>query len=244
MLKVLSMRDSDRREMAFSRAKELLVPFDFFEPVKILHAFQRESFEKRGLYESSMSDAEMSCSLSHHKIMSDFGTYFIFEDDFFVSQPIPFESIRCFLESTSKPTVVILGHSKTQPRDEFVQNLKQPLMNQIKLDRNVLGENYRINFFGTVGYAVNSAFKDKMRAVETVYWRADDWSEIQRITQCRILHVKQKFIYEDLDVFGSSINNRIHFRHDFSKEPFLNLLKIIRAQIIRFVRPNYFLNNH
>jgi GR25 family glycosyltransferase involved in LPS biosynthesis len=242
MIKILSQAYSVRRNKVLEKIICLGdSDWDFFDAIDAneIHNFDDNTSQKR--YERQVSNPEKSCAVSHFKIITDDKTNLVFEDDFKLLTKVDFKEIVDQLNNLKHPAVLILGHSRTSPRDFWLQKLKQPLINKHLIANRVVGENYKINFYGAVGYAFNDEFKCMMRSVESVSWVADDWHTIKEISKCRIYQLWDKIIIEDIDeTYLSSLENKVHFRHDSRKKIISNIFKALRAQLIYILNQKYF----
>lgn len=244
---ILSLKNSDRREVAQARADKLFGSdaWSFFDPVSLndLACFDCEKSKKH--YGYSITGSEMSCALSHYLMICNPLIDIVLEDDFLpLRESIPFGEIRDLLSKMDAPTVVCLGHSKTRAEDFWIQKLKQPLVGKrlTLTDENVMGENYSVNFYGTVSYIFNESFKESISSINKIWWKADDWHEIVRATGATILHVRDKYFVEDFRNFPtSSTGNKLHFRHGGRGRMPVNLLKAFLMQLLKYSYPSYFL---
>lgn len=242
MIKIISMPHSSRRDLVTERAERYnLKGWEFFNALPISDLSHFDFDTSRTIYSEAVTSHEISCCLSHYRCISDESTHAIFEDDFkFLAVP-PLYDLVAELNKLKKPVVLILGHAKTSPRDFWIQKLKQPLINRSKICGFDVGENYRINFYGAVGYVFNNEFKKKMKDVRSPFWRADDWLQISKMSGAVILQVREKFVIEDIDErYVSSLNNVVHYRHDTNDKLIINCLKAVRAQLIYLLHKRYF----
>lgn len=242
-IKVLGFLSSDRQHLVQKNLGK--ISYEMFEPITACDKLFNLS-ESNILYsEKSMSAAEISCSISHYQMITERKTDIILEDDAIIINQEKFnqlEFLREYIETFEHPLIIILGHSKVSEKDLFLQKLKQPLVNRTRIKNFVIGENYRINYFGTVAYMFNTSFSNKLASFKC-HWRADDWDTITKLTNCKIFHLRDLLVLEDLtSINKSQIENKLHSRHDFRKNPISNLLKVIRIQIIYLLNKNFFTN--
>lgn len=242
-IKVLGFLNSERQKLVQKNLDN--ISFEMFEPLKPSDKLFDTNKSKIRYPQKPMNDAEISCSLSHYQMISNGNTDLILEDDAIILDSEKFKQVKLlreYIEKSNYPSIIILGHSKVAEKDLFVQKLKQPLVNRTKIQYFEIGENYRINYFGTVGYMFNSSFSKKLASLKCD-WRADDWNAITEMTKCKIYHLRNLLVLEDLkSIDNSQIENKLHSRHDFRKKPLTNLLKVIRIQIIYLFNKNYFIN--
>jgi GR25 family glycosyltransferase involved in LPS biosynthesis len=245
MIKILSVVGSSRRKRAVNEVKKLNIKsWSFYDAIPVNDIEKYNSKFKKDSYIKSLSDEEKSCAISHYNIIVDNSTYVVFEDDFKLLKSCNLQCIVDEINNIAEPVVVILGHSKTSERDFWLQNLKQPLVNKKMFCCKTVGENYKINFYGAVGYLVNESFKQVVRKLDKIEWLADDWLKIKKITGCKIYHLKEKIIIEDInEQYVSSIGNKVHFRHDTRKKLLINLMKAFRAQFLFLLYKKYFDEN-
>jgi glycosyl transferase, family 25 len=240
-IKVLGFKNSNRKKLICKNLKG--IPFELFEPVTPNERLFDYEKSKLWYVNNELSQEEISCSISHYQIITGKKVDIVLEDD---ALPIELESFKAlkylkqFIETLTEPTVIIVGHSKVSKRDLFVQKLKQPLINQIRIKKYTIGENNRINYYGTVAYMFNTSFSNQIKTIKC-FWRADDWKTIKYNTGCKIYHLRDLLVLEDLKSMNiSQIKNKIHSRHDFKNKPISNILKIIRAQVIYLFNKSYF----
>lgn len=245
MIKILSVPGSPRRKQAEIEVKKLNIQsWSFYDAVSIDDIDNFVNDSKNNLNGKDITKVEKSCSISHYNMIKDQSTHIILEDDF---KLIEYCELVCIVNEINKkdiPIVVILGHSKTSDRDFWMQKLKQPLINKRILCGKTVGENYKINFYGAVGYIINNKFKEAMAEVNEVHWLADDWLKIREIIGCDIYQLSDKIIIENLnDDYVSGLGNKIHFRHDSRKKILINLIKALRAQVLFLFNKRYFNEN-
>jgi GR25 family glycosyltransferase involved in LPS biosynthesis len=240
-IKVLGFKNSDRQKLTRKNLKG--IPFELFEPITPDEKLFDYDKSKLWYVNNELSKEEISCSISHYQIITGNKVDIILEDD---ALPIDLESfkelkyLKQFIETLSEPTVIIVGHSKVSKHDLFLQKLKQPLINQIKIKNYTIGENNKINYYGTVAYMFNTSFSNQLKTIKC-FWRADDWETIKNHTGCKIYHLRELLVLEDLKSMKiSQVKNKIHSRHDFKNKPISNILKIIRAQVIYLLNKSYF----
>jgi GR25 family glycosyltransferase involved in LPS biosynthesis len=240
-IKVLGFKNSDRKELISKNLKG--IPFELFEPITPDEKLFDYDKSKLWYVNNELSQEEISCSISHYQIITSNKVDIILEDDALIIDCERFKKLihlKQFIETIPEPTIIIIGHSKVAKQDLLVQKLKQPLINKIVIKKFLIGENNRINYFGTVGYIFNTMLANQLKSIKP-FWRADDWEIIRKTTGCKIYHLRDLLVLEDLkSINNSQIKNKLHSRHDLRKKTISNILKIIRAQVFYLFNKNYF----
>ncbi|OCH28678.1 hypothetical protein A6E12_09310 [Aliivibrio fischeri] len=231
-IKVVSLIDSKNRLSFSSRFKSL--EFDFFDAflgIKHRDSFAEELFISK--YNRSARDGEIGCTLSHYEIIkelnrSKFDSLLILEDD-----AIPTTEFFEFYENVKfkndKPTIILLGHSKTRKKDLWLQRLKQPLTRVITIGGYDFGINNRITECGTVSYIINKKAAELLSSYDAPYWLADDWIFF-RENKIDIYHPIQPLIYEDLTTI-STTGNAINLNHSIFNKTLLQIGSIIKSRL-------------
>lgn len=230
MINVISLKKSHRRNKFTSLN------------VKIFDAIENDDEEIfnenifKLLYGRNPRQGEIGCALSHYYIAKQhvYNTAewsLVLEDDaIFDGDLLSFKDTCPFV---SKPTILVLGHSKTKKKNLFVQRLIQPLRNPYKLNSIEFGHS-DINFCGTVGYMANRAASQLIAKNDSIFWLADDWRVIRNMG-VDVVHIKEPLVYEDFDGV-SSTGNKVIVEHDILKKP----LQIIYLIILNQVKRHFF----
>lgn len=214
---ILSIKNSIRR----TRFEYLNTGVSFYDA----HVSDIDNVFDKGIskiiYGRNLSRGEVGCSISHYYIlkkiyMQEGGWFIVLEDDAIVDNEDLLIEFYNNLPDTSKPTVYILGHSKADKQDLFIQKLKQPLYDSFNVGRFRCGTK-KVNFFGTVGYAINKSAADLISKNEKVFWTADDWTKLAHMG-IDIFHLEEPLIYEDYKI-ESTIGNKLASYHSFKKFP-------------------------
>ncbi|MUK67960.1 glycosyltransferase family 25 protein [Aliivibrio fischeri] len=233
---ILSVKNSPRRNRFISFEHDYL----FFDAVDV-NVDDMKFFNKDKSYNRYLRDIrlnEISCTLSHVEmarlcLFNSSEWNLILEDDAIFLGDFKSLKEKIIYFKTDKPTILILGHSKTLPKFNKIQQLKQPLYDEFNIGDFIFGKK-DINYCGTVSYLLNKGASEIMSNIEEAYWVADDWKVIGSLG-IDIFHIKESIIYEEIDGI-STTGNKLHIRHDIYKKPFSNMLSIIFNQIKRFLK--------
>ncbi|MFB2651854.1 glycosyltransferase family 25 protein [Shewanella seohaensis] len=228
MLNVISLKKSLRRQKFNSLNIKL------FDAIEIDHEkiFNTKVFKL--IYGREPRNGEIGCALSHYYIAKQHVETpvewsLVLEDDaIFECDLLNFKN-TCPL--VAKPTILVLGHSKTKKKNLFVQRLIQPLRNPYKLNSIEFGHS-DINFCGTVGYMANRAASELIAKNDSIFWLADDWRVIRNMG-VDVVHIKEPLVYEDFDGV-SSTGNKVIVEHDILKKPLQIIYLIILNQVKRY----------
>lgn len=193
-------------------------------------------------YGKILSKGEMLCSLGHFKIYdlickSDtLGWSLIIEDDAILDSKALFflDEIKSY--EFNEPTVLVLGHSKTIPSNLWFQKLKQPLYKAKIILNNKIGEK-KINYFGTVGYLINSEAAKLSSKMKGCFWKADDWVYFQN-NHIKVLHLEDPIIWEDQSKKNSSTGNSLAIHHNIFSASFLMEIKAMLNARFKFLINN------
>ncbi|WP_081000917.1 glycosyltransferase family 25 protein [Aeromonas caviae] len=231
---ILSVKGSPRQ----ANFKTFPFKYSFFYAISLdqLDVFDDDaSFNK---YKRIVRNTEKSCTLSHISIAKDFlgknhDWLIILEDDAVIVGD--FEKLLSSLDNHkfNRPTALIIGHSKTDPRFSIVQRLKQPLYNPFYIGDFRFGKK-EVNYIGTVSYILNYPAAQILAKMDRPYWVADDWIEIEK-KGINVFHIEENIIYENLDGV-SSTGNKVYIRHDIYKKPISNIMSIIYHQVKFFLK--------
>lgn len=231
---VISLNGSERRKN-FDRLFSFLEHkyFDAIVPADNDPRF--DQFIAKSLYSRELRKGEVGCTLSHAEMIKSFSEstddsqwLLIMEDDA-LPEPQFQKFIDDFSEECSKlsntPQVILLGHSKTSKKHLFVQGLKQPLANKIKIAGHIFGQNKYVTRCGTVCYLINKAAAITLSKPLKPYWLADEWSLYSNLGVV-VHHPVKPLIYEDLS-YASSTQNEVKYQHDFMGRPLATLVHIL-----------------
>ncbi len=235
-IKVISLPNSDRRPIVNQRLH--LNAFQYFDAINVANDDKKTLFDQdiaRAVYGRSFENGEIGCAVSHKLAIDEFYNnaeneewLVIFEDDV-----LPEASLFPFLASLDtfqldEPAILLLGHSHTKKETLLLQRLKQPLKDNIIIDKEKFGTNDFINLCGTVGYAINLTASKIIRKHNKIFWPADDWSKYRNMG-IKIYHPYSPLIYEDFN-FKSTIGHKKYNFHSLKRSPALQIIKIIVSQ--------------
>jgi len=232
-VKVLSIPNGNRREV-FER--QCGFDFDFFDAILPGdRALEFDAPRAEILYGRKVREVEQACASSHRKLIDSLSSsedewLIVLEDDAIV-EPEFYELVLGLpCEELVEPTVLILGHCKTVKKNLWWQRLKQPEGERTIFCGLDFSRKYFINFFGTVGYAINKSAADLISSMPPNFWIADDWERYENIG-IAILHACRPIVWENrtYDSGTGGPNQTLHrlFSKDFVRE----LLTMIRARL-------------
>lgn len=230
-INIISMPDSHRR----NRFNSFTYPFDFFNAYSSPVNFDVKKATE--YYGRDIRKGEIGCTTSHYELYkklkknSSYNWHLILEDDASIEKE--FQSL-CnnfdMLSAEIRPMILILGHSKTVKKFQWVQKLKQPMKTELQIGSHQFGKKY-VNLVGTVSYMINNSAIDTILQ-HTPYWLADDWGLIEEMG-INVLHIKDNLVYEEFD--GISLtDNQLFVQHDIKNQPAKTILKIILNQLYFF----------
>lgn len=238
-IRVVSLTDSENRLIFSSRFKSL--SFCFFDA--ILGKENRTRFNEimfQDKYNRTVRDGEIGCTLSHCEIIkelaqSDFDSILILEDD-----AIPTDDFWDFFNTAifknDKPSVFLLGHSKTRKKDLWLQRLKQPLKDIIDIGGFKFGLNDRVTGCGTVAYVINKKAAEIISSYNNPYWLADDWGFFKE-NNILIYHPVEPLVYEDLNTI-STTGNMIRLNHSICNKTLIQIGSVIKSRFLFYFK-NY-----
>lgn len=233
-IRVISLENSERRS-SFTLCER---DFNYYSAVTCNESLDFREDLFRLVYGRECRLGEIGCSLSHHYLArehtaSDSEWLCVLEDDAIVKPH--FYKLLDNIDNTnfSEPTIILLGHSKTREQDVFIQRLKQPINNKIKIGEFEFGYS-RVNFCGTVGYLINRAAAEIISGRKEIFWLADDFNIISNMG-IKVLHPRIPLVYENLD-FESSTGNEITYYHSIKEHFIHNLYVIFKVQIKRVLK--------
>lgn len=225
------MPDSHRR----NRFNSFTYPFNFFDAYSSPVNFDVKKATE--YYGRDIRNGEIGCTTSHYELYkklrkgSSHNWHLILEDDAKIEDG--FQSFYNNFDPSifqNVPTILILGHSKTIKKFQWIQKLKQPMSVEFTCGHHQFGKKH-VNLVGTVGYIINNAAIDTILQ-HTPYWLADDWGIIEEMG-INVLHIKDNLVYEEFD--GISLtDNQLFIQHDIKNQPIKTILKIILNQLYFF----------
>tara|TARA_R110001583_G_scaffold131478_1_gene283238 strand:- start:10517 stop:11266 length:750 start_codon:yes stop_codon:yes gene_type:complete len=230
LIRIISLFSSPLRKVVRS------FEYSFFDAIDNISyvsdkKFNHQLFIKR--YRKQPSKGEIGCALSHATLLTESSCdttvrwTCVLEDD-----AMPEINFELFLKElseieTEKPTIIILGYSKTKKSNFLIHKLKYPLYDKYCIGGYQVGKTFA-TLCGTVGYVANKAAADLFSDIDEVYWVADDWDMIATLG-VDIHHVSTPLIYEDLDS-PSTTGNVVHCANSFFSHPLGNLKIILLNQ--------------
>lgn len=196
------------------------------------HDFHQDLFRQR--YGRAARLGEIGCLCSHKlaaravaQNAEPWGV--VLEDDFeFTEDACHFFSRDLVFEPG--PTILLLGHSRTVPRNLWVQRLKEPLQNRRRLNGCEFGQNSRVNRCGTVGYMINRSAAKTFSELPN-YFVADDFQILQNVG-IAVLHPARPLVYEQAQS-ASTVGNVPEVRHDLFSPNFIRELGVITKEVLK-----------
>lgn len=191
------------------------IEFDYFKAidnkvVKSKYGFNKNVFNL--IYGREPKNGEIGCSLSHFEVISDFyknensSSLIVLEDDAILEKD--FHEYILKIQDTIKdfkPSIFILGVSKTKKENNLIHRIKWPLKNSISIGNKKFGFS-DINHCGTVAYIINRSAAKIISEQNNIFWVADDWKIISNMG-IDIYLPNKPLVYEDLNTISSIGNN-------------------------------------
>jgi len=239
MIEVISMCGSSCRSNILKQLSN--IEFEYFDAIfnsdEIRNSF--DDLLARLVYGRELRIGERGCALSHRAVIDKFSNSLrprrvILEDDAIVTS----EFFR-FVEGLNKlkfniPTILILGHAKTIKENHWWQRVKQPFFEIEDFNSFKFGTRPFVNFFGTVGYALDYEAAVMIKKLPRTFWLADDW-KIFANAGISIYHVVEPLVYEDLST-PSSTGNIVRPLHSlFSRNFFIELWEAFKVRVKKIV---------
>ncbi|EJV9312367.1 glycosyltransferase family 25 protein [Vibrio vulnificus] len=235
-IRVVSLVDSKNRLPFSSRFNPL--EFEFFDA--LLGGRHKKSFNEslfQFKYNRVARDGEIGCTLSHYIIIKELietnlESMIILEDDAIPVKEF-FDFYADLFLKNNKPSIFLLGHSKTREKDLWLQRLKQPLKEVINLNGFSFGINHRITECGTVGYIINRKAAEIISAYDSPYWLADDWKFFEEIG-IHVYHPVKPLIYEDLTTV-STTGNAVCLNHSIYNKTLLQIGSVVKSRLFHYL---------
>lgn len=230
MLNIISLKKSLRRQ------KFNALNIKFFDAIEIDYEKIFDSKVFKLVYGREPRNGEIGCALSHyytakqHVDITGEWSLVLEDDAIFENDLLNFkDTCPC----VAKPTILVLGHSKTKKKNLCIQRLIQPLKNTYTLNNVEFGHS-DVNFCGTVGYMANRAASQLIANNDSIFWLADDWRVIKNMG-IDVVHIKEPLVYEDFDGV-STTGNKVVVEHDILRNPLQITYLIILNQVKKFFR--------
>lgn len=228
LINVISLRGSPRRDRF-----QTTEVFHFFDAVEIdgEAIFNKDIFKM--VYGRDARNGEIGCTLSHYCIAHVHSTdlnhewSLVLEDDAIFSEQELLSFVNG-LPAIDKPTILVLGHSKTIKRNLFIQRLIYPLKDIIAINGKLFGHTGETRC-GTVAYVANRSASMLIAKNQMTFWLADDWTLIENMG-VDVLHFKKPLVYELMDGV-SSTDNKIYINHDFLDAPFVIFYRVVKSLV-------------
>lgn len=222
-ISVISIKDSRRRE----RFHGFPYVFEWMDAYTESASFDAQTAQ--ALYQRQLRTGEMGCTISHYELYRRLLNrqnewHLILEDDAQLEPDFHDFYQQChWIDLPARPTILILGHSKTHRNFQWVQKLKQPMKRVLEIGHHHFGDKH-LSFVGTVGYLINRAALEKILQHQP-HWIADDWLRLASFG-INVLHIENALIYEEIDGI-STTGNQLICSHDIHQRPVKEVLKII-----------------
>lgn len=243
---VISIQDSNRRQVAIKRAEDYnykVVFFDAIDLVKkdvnqLFDVFDTKTFFNRYLREPSSGD--IGCLLSHYALWKKLSIentkqyHLILEDDFIPK--VKSRELQEIIQQSKNFDVLLLGYSKVQEKEESVLKIINPIKKIYSINQHKVGRKFRESTCGAVAYVVSKNFVDEVsKYVEKPSHVLDDWSYFKK-NGFNILHVQPLCFYEDFVNMKSYIKESGRYIpiHD-SKITKKNLVFRFMRSVFRFI---------
>jgi len=214
-LYVLTMRNAERVSSIEQQLSELSLQFSFIDATVYKGSEVSESVsiaenvvkERNGRF---LTNGEIGCFLSHRGIWATILTEnkngVIFEDDALVDNRIV-DFLGRLTDSDLEFDVVLLGHSKKDPRKRKLYHFLEPLKKSEKLGPFLLGRGFKTWPSGAVGYVVTPRGAERLlKASEKIQSVLDDWPlfESQGVV---VKEVRPLLVWEDFINMQSALED-------------------------------------
>lgn len=242
-INIISIKNSDRRKTAMSRALDMGFEPEFHDAVdlrevKLVNLDNQFNLDKfKNIYGEGLSSGMVGCSISHLRLYkklatSDLDFHLIVEDDYIIKKKsIEIKNIIKEADELNAD-ILLLGYSKMNRYSKLVYNITNPMLvvKKNKKSGYKLGPRYKNTSSGTVGYVVSKRFVKTISShISKPWFVADEWQEYADLGY-KILHVLPLIIEEDNYNFKSTLEvSRLE------KNKYKNInLKVIIIEIIKF----------